>query len=62
MLLCRIYTSPKFKVNENSLGLPKIVAEFQRSNIEEIINSRLNDSCHLDECNESNDGDESNGK
>ena len=60
-LHCRLYASPTYKVNENSIGLPKIVTEFQRSNIEEIINKRLCNSCHLEECNEGNDNPESCG-
>ena len=54
----RLYSSPKFKVNENSLGLPKHIADFQRSIIEDIINSRLDQSCHLEECKENEDGTE----
>ena len=56
----RLYSSPKFKVNENSSGLPKHIADFQRSIIEDIINSRLDQSCHLEECKENEDGTEIN--
>ena len=55
----RLHASPKYKVNENYIGLPRIVTEFQRSNIEEIINSRLDSSCHLEECHEDHQDSES---
>ena len=58
----RLYMSPKYKVDESNIGLPKIVTEFQRSNIEEIINNRLNNSCHLEECNEDNNKIDTGGK
>ena len=58
----RLYTSPKYKVNDHNVGLPKRIVEFQRSNIDEITNNRLNNCCHLDECNEANQNDEANGK
>ena len=58
----RLYASPVFKVNENNIGLPKIVTEFQRTNIEEIINNRLNNSCHLDECTEDYTDNEASGR
>ena len=57
----RLYASPTFKVNENNMGLSKLVLDFQRSTIEEIVNARLNESCHLEECNENNDSNEPNG-
>ena len=58
----RLHLSPKFKVNEHSMGLSKRVAEFQNSNIEEILKRGKNRHCHLDECHENNPNDGVSGK
>ena len=54
----RLHLSPKFKVNDQTMGFSKRVAEFQSSNIEEILKRDKNMHCHLDECHENipNDG------